>query len=408
MCNQCNYMDYLIKYMVCTIAFFCVHSIHGQPTVIHIKAAGYPRFQTPVQVTLNKSLNTRSLYKLYNTKSGKATNVQLIDSLHLFFILPDTLQPDEQAAYKLLPLNGKQIFPVAVLKSTAGIEVRVHNQPLLFYHTAMEKPPSGSPAYYARSGFIHPLFSPKGKVLTDDFPAGHRHQHGIMMAWVNTTFKNTPVDFWNQHLLTGNVMHNELISIQNGMAGCIITTSLKHISQKFGEVLAEKWTMTVYTFSDYFLFDLQSDQTNITQDTLFLNQYHYGEFAFRGSKQWNTDDSLHFKNQWHIQTDSMYNLSNANGKHAAYVNASGKINGESGGATIFGFPQNIRYPQAIRVHPTMPYWGYAPVADGPMMIVPGQTITARFRMYTYDGDPDQQKINQLLTDILHPVEATVQ
>jgi hypothetical protein len=228
-----------------------------------------------------------------------------------------------------------------------------------------------------------------------------------MTAWVNTLFKNTPVDFWNQHLLAGDVIHKELVQFESGTVAGLIKVKLSHVSKQHGEVLQELWTITVYPFENYFLFDLQSEQTNTTKDTLFLNKYHYGGFAFRGAKQWSPDDSTSFQNRWEVETDSSYNLQNANGKHVSFVNTYGKIDGETVGVTILGFPTNIRYPQAIRVHPTMPYWAYAPVVDGPLLIAPGQTLKSAYRYYVYDGENGRSRNKKLLTDLTHPIRVTL-
>ena len=36
---------------------------------------------------------------------------------------------------------------------------------------------------YARANYVHPLFDLDGNVLTEDFPADHRHHRGIFWAW---------------------------------------------------------------------------------------------------------------------------------------------------------------------------------------------------------------------------------
>src|SRR5206468_817402 len=62
---------------------------------------------------------------------------------------------------------------------------------------------------FARSGFLHPLATRSGLVVTDDFPPDHAHQHGVFFAWVNPTFRGRPTDFWNQAKRTGRVGHDE-------------------------------------------------------------------------------------------------------------------------------------------------------------------------------------------------------
>jgi hypothetical protein len=263
------------------------------------------------------------------------------------------------------------------------------------------------PAHYARSGFLHPLYSPVGNILTDGFPVGHVHQHGIMMAWANARFKGHPHDFWNQHLQTANVKHIEVESITTGAVAAIIKLKLQQYSLQFGTVLNESWTIRVYPFSKHFLFDLQSVQQNVTADTLHLNKHIYGSIAYRGSRQWNDADSLHYKSKWNILTDSNRTLADADGKRAAYVSASGLIGGTTSGVTVFGFPTNYNYPQPIRVHPVMPYWGFAPAQTNGFSINPAETYTSAFRYFVHDGKPDAVILQQLNNDIVHPVKVVV-
>jgi hypothetical protein len=262
-------------------------------------------------------------------------------------------------------------------------------------------------SFYARSGFIHPLFSPAGRILTDDFPVGHPHQHGIMTAWTNAELKGKPLDFWNQQQQTGSAKH---MAIEGTTAGAVTTTiklRLQQYSLMYGGVLNEQWTVTVYPFSTYYLFDLSSEQHNITTDTLYLKKYHYGSIAFRGSKQWNNADSLHYRSKWNILTDSGGNISNADGKQAAYISASGLIDGATAGVAVFGFPSNYNYPQPVRVHPQMPYWGFAPAALGSFTINPGGVYTSRYRYLVYDGMPDSTVLQNINNDLVHPPVVTV-
>jgi len=281
-------------------------------------------------------------------------------------------------------LHGQK-KPVEIRKNNKGLWVYVKGKPVLFYNTAVAMPPADSPAYYRRSGFIHPLLTPAGDTLTDDFPVGHAHQHGIFMTWVNTTFRNQKVDFWNQHAKTGTVEHVDVLETKEGPSSARIKTKLLHISLVHGPVLEEVWTLIIYPRDTAFMFSLESEQVNITTDTLFLNKYHYGGLAFRGSRQWNKHDSAHFNNEWKILTSEGKTNADANHTHARWVDASGQLNKGTGGVTVIGHPGNFRYPQAIRVHPDMPYWAFAPVVDDAFTLPPGKVFRSRFLYIVHNG-----------------------
>lgn len=395
------------KLLLSFLLFILMQTPYAQEYQIAISAGNYARSKTPVKVVLEKSLDKTKQYELVNNQTGIRTPVQLLTENSILFILPDPIASNHSLTYRLVNTTNKIKPPVTIEVQKNKIIVVNKNKPIFTYHTQKVLPPADSPAYYQRSGFIHPLYSPNGAILTDDFPAGHAHQHALFASWTNTTYKNEFVDFWNQHLQKGTVEHLEVISKEEGPVCARLQVLLRYKSLKFGEVLQEKWTITVYPFTDYFLFDIQSEQTNTTLDTLYLNKYHYGGMAFRGSKYWNPDDKKYFQGNWKILTNEGVKDSVANHTHAKWVDASGKIAKHTAGLTVFNHPSNFRYPQAIRVHPNFPYWAYAPVVDGAFTIDPGKKYFAQFRYYVHNGMPDIKRIEQLENDYRFPPLITV-
>ncbi len=393
-------------FSLCLCCLFCTGMVDAQ--VIEVSAGKYTRYQVPLQATLNKRLAANTQYELINPRTGVSTPAQLIDSNTLVFILPEKLLPDSTALYNLQPVavnNYKNA--VTIEREPAGLMVLVKDQPLLFYHTTEVKPPADSPSWYRRSGFIHPLFTPRGKILTDDFPAGHAHQHALFTAWPNTTFKKEFVDFWNTHQKSGTVEHIEVLKLTEGPVMAQLRVKLRYKSHAHGEVLQEKWVMNFYPFTENYMFDLYLEQVNSTSDTLFLNQYHYGGLAFRGSRQWNPHDKTYFKSNWHIVTSEGIKDSLANQTHARWVDAFGLIDGAVAGAAVFNHPSNFRYPQAIRVHPGMPYWAFSPVVDGAFTINPGEYYRAQFRYFLHDGPVDKYLLEMVEKDWIDPPQVKV-
>ena len=129
--------------------------------------------------------------------------------------------------------------------------------------------------------------------------------------------------------------------------------------------------------------------------------------ALRGSRNWNKDDPQNNKTTWNILTSEGIRDSAANATHPGWVDASGKIDIGIAGATVFNHPFNFRYPQAIRVHPVMPYWAFSPVADGAFYIAPGAFYRSQFRYYVHEGRPDRQMIEKHFKQWIKPLEVTV-
>ena len=64
-------------------------------------------------------------------------------------------------------------------RSAAGIEILEADSKVLFFQT-QEKSLDGK---WPRANYVHPLYGLDGQVLTEDFPADHRHHRGIFWAW---------------------------------------------------------------------------------------------------------------------------------------------------------------------------------------------------------------------------------
>lgn len=358
-----------------------------------------------VAIVLDKPFQLSNSFELQNPKSKKRIQAQLLDSVTML------VQIDAEFAqgpinYSIIPVKSSS-SNLKIATKENGLAVEFNDHPILFYHTKEAIPPPDSSAFYRRSGFIHPLYSPSGKILTDDFPVGHAHQHAIFTAWASTRFRTESIDFWNQHQKKGTVEHVAVEKIQEGPLASQIWITLSHKSHQFGEVLKETWTLTIYPSGKLYAFDLQSVQQNTSSDTLFLKKYHYGGLAIRGSAQWNHEDSARFKGNWKIVTSEGIKDSSANATRARWVMADGPLDQSTAGVVVFNHPANFRYPQTIRVHPTMPYWAYAPVADGEFYIPPGGTYRSKFRFYTFDGQLRSTEVEDLFNAWHQPIKGSI-
>ncbi|MEO0733314.1 MAG: PmoA family protein [Bacteroidota bacterium] len=255
--------------------------------------------------------------------------------------------------------------------------------------------PDSLPAHYIRNGFLHPVKSPAGTTITDDFPVGHAHQHGVFSAWTKTTFRDTFVDFWNQQKGLGTVEHQELLEKidEPGFVG--FKTRLVHRSLAHGPVLEEEMTIRVHDRDDVFVWDLRSEQTNVSTDTLFLEKHVYGGFGFRGNKLWNEADSVNFSSPARFLTSEGRERAEANHTRPEWTAMYGEIVGATAGLAVLPHPENFRYPQPVRVHPEMPYFSVSPVVEEGFFIPPGGRYVSRFRVVTFDGEPPLETINSL-------------
>ena len=77
---------------------------------------------------------------------------------------------------------------------------------------------------------------------------------------------------------------------------------------------------------------------------------------------------------------------------------SGLIDEKMAGVSIMGHPTNFRYPQPVRLHPSKPYFCFAPMVVGEFKIEPGEVFQANYRYVVHDGDLDEQIIRSQWND----------
>jgi len=91
----------------------------------------------------------------------------------------------------LAPCLYSQNF--VVTKSGEGLEIHQLGKKVLFY----QQQPKSLGGKYERAGYVHPLYSLNGNVLTEDFPEDHPFHRGIFWAWHQIVVNNKQVaDGW--------------------------------------------------------------------------------------------------------------------------------------------------------------------------------------------------------------------
>lgn len=279
-----------------------------------------------------------------------------------------------------------------VEETEAALTVRAGEKTVLVYHKAVVEPPAGENPLYRRSGFIHPLVSPGGQVLTDDFPVGHVHQHALFNAWTETTFRGEPHDFWNQAKGVGTVEHVAVLDRFEGAEKAGFRVRLRQVSLKHGPALDEVWAVTVQAGEATWVVDVEIEQRCAANAPVTLEKYHYGGFALRGAATWSSEDKEAYRGEMRLMTPETTDRVEANHTRPGWIAVWGPCGEEMAGVAVFDHPWNFRYPQPVRVHPRMPYFVFTPVVPGGFTICPGETYRNRYRLVTFDGEPDRARI----------------
>lgn len=280
-----------------------------------------------------------------------------------------------------------------------AIIAKVAGQPVLQYNYKTQYPPEGKEAYYQRSGFIHPIYTPAGDTLTEGFPKGHTHQHGVFNAWVNTEFKEKEIDFWNQHDETGTVIFKEIIAKKETTEYARFKTKQQHLAFIAGDtiaVLEELWTITIYDSADPYIWDIEVEQTNIANAVLDLKKYHYGGMAFRGRDAWDYSLEGHKdENKLNFRTTSAQSRREINHSRPDWITMTGVVNEKELNLSVIPGSTNFRAPEAVRVHPDMPYFCFTPFVEEGFNLKPGKNLKNTYRIITTDKTPAIEELNAI-------------
>lgn len=376
------------------------------PLHIRIHSGSIDRVNSIVSFSVPQTV-TPGIYAS-KSASGESFAIQ-VDGASTGWVLVPLLKANSELHLTLNPalpaasggtVQAKET-PSTIVLSASGREI------LQFFHRENQPPDSLGPVY-RRGGYIHPVRTPSGTVLTGHLNGPyHMHHSGIWSAWTNTEFQGRKPDFWNAQLLRGRVDIDSLLASWSGAVHAGFQSVNRFTDLTTGSpvtALLELWDVRAYAIPEsagMFVFDVTLTQTVSPGAALVLPEYLYGGVGFRGHPDWN--DTLTTT----ILTSEGLGRLDGHATRARWAHFGGWSDGKLGGVAIMGHPTNFRFPQPMRIHPTMPFFNFAPTQLGEMSIQPGKPYVVRYRYVTYDGEPDAALIERMWTDFAFPPSVSV-
>lgn len=378
--------------------------------VISIDAGAFDRRNVIVSFTLPP---TRSDECLVLSDGRTHASLQTGERREATAVLPE-LKAGETRRYSIIaadcdPARGRRHPAVAARRDGNVVRVTAHERPIFVYQARPgELPRTDIKPIVKRGGYIHPVYTPEGRAITDDYPADHPHHHGIWWAWTRTQYDGRQPDFWNMGDGTGRVDFGSLDKTWNGHvhAGLKATTRFIDVTGGRSEVvLKDQWTVRAYAVgrdTNILVFDLVSTQTLAGTRPLVLPEYRYGGLGVRGHIQWNGkgDRTVFLTSEGRTRADG-------NGTRARWTHMGGLVDGRPAGIAILDHPSNFRSPQPTRLNPDNPFFNYSPSVAGEWRIEPGKPYVSQYRFVTYEGEPDRALLERLWNDYAHPPVITV-
>ena len=404
----------------------------GPVATITVDAGSYTRIDTPVSVVLDGiplGLADAEYYLLEvgdSKKSRIPVQIEAGSPPKLWFILSGTTKAKSKWVFELHPAGDSvSLTHIEAKKDNKRLVLQRDENRILSYHHAIMPPPEGRGQIYQRSGFIYPIWSTKGNIVTEIHPKDHVHHFGIWMPWTHTRYEGNLVDFWNIHDGTGTVRFSKFISTTEGPVYGGFQVEQDHVALKTstGEkvILKEVWDIRVYNIGGpgvasakpgyaqaepgegYWLWDFKSTQRNITELPLIQEEYRYGGFAYRGATQWTGQNAAYLSSEGKTHVDG-------NGTRSRWCDMSGSIDGQWEGVAIMSNPNNFRHPEPMRIMPNTDYvyFVYCPSVLGEWEMKPGEDHIFRYRLYVHEGKANVEDNERLWIDYAEPPEVKIE
>ena len=280
-------------------------------------------------------------------------------------------------------------------KKKGDLQMIVAKNPALAYRYEMTYPPEGVDSVYKKSGYIHPILTPKGDTLSRIQPPDHYHHYGMWGPWTHTQIDSQQVDFWNLGDRKGTVLFKELNGTESGEVFASFNAAQEHIdllTQKEPQVaLNENLEVTLWDLKrkDRYMFDYNSSFSSPLAAGILFEAYRYGGgIGMRFTERWKADNCS-------VLTSEGKDRLTADGSNARWCIVSGASADEKGTAGILfmSHPENRAHPEPMRVWPIDANGGrgdmffeFCPIRHEEWQIEPNKEYELKYRMVVFDGD----------------------
>jgi hypothetical protein len=378
---------------------------------ITVEAGDVERIDTPVCVSLDSIGAANNLHLAEITAAGrKPTPVQVNKAAkQLCWILSGETPAGETRTYELEEKRAKDANAVEIVKTDEYLDITVGGNKVLRYNQAIVPPPPGKSELYNKSGFIHPLWSPAGAVLTNIHPADHIHHMGLWMPWTHTVFEGRDTDFWNIGDGKGAVRFVKFAGTTEGPVFGGFRSVQEHVDLKApgGEKVAlnELWDVRVWNTGGadkgFWIVDFTSTQECALSSPLELPAYRYGGFGFRATADWKDGVADYLTSEGKTRKDG-------HGTRAKWCIAYGPTPQGDAGIVFMSHPTNHEFPEPMRLWPSGDiFFNWCPVQQNDWVLEPGNKYVFNYRMYVYKGKMTAESAERAWQDFGNPPKITV-
>lgn len=314
----------------------------------------------------------------------------------LWFTVEGELRTGQTRSYFIRASSGEKdtsSVSLRIVESQDEYQMLDDGRSVLNYRKTEMFPPEGVDPLYKRSGYIHPLWSPGGEVLTRIQPPDHYHHYGIWNPWTLTHINGREIDYWNLAKGEGSVRFAGLYFTEEGFVFSKLGVKQEHVD--FGSGVSERVNIEEDLHCTYwgshrsgtrYILDKAMSYRNILADTILFNAYPYsGGIGFRATERWKSENCTVLTSEGMTRLD-------ADGTKARWCIVEGESSVDDGrsGILFMSHPSNREHPEPMRVWPLdvnggEMFFEFCPVHHTDWVILPGKQYSLHYRMVVFDG-----------------------
>lgn len=383
---------------------FLIYVLHGcsnKLIKLTVNSGAHNRIDCPVSIDTLELSNVIDLEQLQLVEiidgSQKHVPSQLDHSAgKLCFILNGFTSKHTQRHFMLVEKSETaKLDQIQIVKQEGGLKLMFKEKPVLNYQYEMTYPPEGVDKKFGKSGFLHPVYSPEGEVLTRIHAPDHYHHYGIWGPWTRTRIGKRVVDFWNLGDQQGTVLFKNFLNETQGDVFSSFKALQEHIDfgaeEKHRVAINEALEVKAWNLgaeNRTWLIDYTTKIETPLESGLLFEAYRYGGgIGFRATEKWHKDNSS-------VLTSKKKDRLTADGTSAKWAIIEGASSNESGrsGILFLGYPDNRAFPEPMRVWPVDAngdrgdvFFEFCPIRYESWEIEHNKAYRLNYRLVIFDG-----------------------
>ncbi|WP_242205277.1 DUF6807 domain-containing protein [Aestuariivivens insulae] len=327
-------------------------------------------------------------------------------------------QPNQSTTFYIeeKPKEEQEETKLKYKNENGDLKLLLNNKPVLQYRYEMHYPPEGVDSIFKKSGYIHPIITPKGDTLTRINPPDHNHHYGIWGPWTHTQIDSVRVDFWNLGDGQGTVLFKAFESTEEGIVYNGFNAIQEHIDLKTKEApqvaLNENLKVRLWDLdrTDRYMFDYISEFSTPLEKGILFEAYRYGGgLGMRFNERWHKDNCKVLTSEGKTRLD-------ADGSNARWVIVSGENSkGDSTNGILFmSYPDNRMHPEPMRVWPQDAnngrgdmFFEFCPIRHNQWKIEPDKNYSLKYRMVVFDGELTAKEAEAYWQAFANPLQVQI-